>query len=90
MSSASGPDRFVLSRLQLGCCAGDAVPISVEVRTDGQVPPATDTWVEVEGRFDAERTRQANPESRGSVPPVLDASAIRTIDPPAEPYEYPS
>ncbi len=90
VASVDAPDRFVLSRLMVGCCAGDAVPLNVTVHTDGQTPPAVDTWVDVEGRFDVERTGQARSQDRHDAPPVLDASAVRTIDPPDEPYEYPS
>lgn len=90
VASVTGPDRFVLSRLQLGCCAGDAIPLNVAVHAEGHAPPGVDTWVEVEGRFDVALTRRTRAESRRSEPPVLAASAIRTIDPPDEPYEYPS
>ncbi|MFN8038342.1 MAG: TIGR03943 family protein [Acidimicrobiales bacterium] len=90
VASTSGPGRFQLSRLVIGCCAGDAVPILVDVHADGLAVPPVDTWVEVEGRFDPAATDQATAEQQRAVPPVVDATAVRTIDPPVEPYEYPT
>jgi len=90
VASSSGPGRFQLSRLVIGCCAGDAVPILVDVHADGLAVPPVDTWVEVEGRFDPAATDRATADQQRAVPPVIDATAVRTIDAPTEPYEYPS
>jgi len=89
VASTSGPGRFQLSRLVIGCCAGDAVPILVDVHADGLAVPPVDTWVEVEGRFDPAATDRAAAEQQRAVPPVIDATAVRTVDAPTEPYEYP-
>jgi hypothetical protein len=87
------PGGFSLARLQLGCCAGDAVPIVVEVEYTGSVdrPPSPDQWVQVEGRFSPEATarRNAGPDASPVPDPVFLATSVSPIDPPDEPYEYP-
>ncbi len=90
VASTSGPGRFQLSRLVIGCCAGDAVPILVDVHAEGLTVPPVDTWVEVEGRYDPAATARATAEQQKAVPPILDATAVRPIDAPVEPYEYPT
>ena len=78
---SNGP--MYLARLRMGCCAGDAVASTVELR-----PPSKrfedDTWVEATGTFDLRATRaSADRES-----PVLRVSRLRRVAEPAEPYEY--
>lgn len=90
VASTSGPGRFQLARMVIGCCAGDAVPILVDVHTVPQLVPPVDTWVEVEGRFDLEATIAATTGQQRLVPPILDATTVRPIDAPVEPYEYPT
>jgi uncharacterized repeat protein (TIGR03943 family) len=77
----AGADTFLLTRFLLGCCAGDAIAMQVEVR--GAEPPPTDQWVEVTARY------HATPGSDDDAyhPPVVDAVAVREIDRPRQPYE---
>lgn len=90
VASTSGPGHFLLSRVLIGCCAGDAVPILIEVRATSQVTPAVDSWVEVEGRFDPDATARAGAGQERTVPPVMAATEVRPIEAPTEPYEYPT
>jgi uncharacterized repeat protein (TIGR03943 family) len=74
-------DGFLLTRFVLTCCAADARPVRVAVRGAGPPWPAPDTWLEVVGTWRAER-RDAEDEH----PPVLDASELRSVPAPANPY----
>jgi uncharacterized repeat protein (TIGR03943 family) len=71
---------FLLTRFVLSCCAADARPVRVAVRTAPPFP-APDTWVEVTGRWRPER-RSAEDDR----PPVLDAESLRAVPRPARPY----
>ena len=82
-----GPGRTTIARLVVGCCAGDATALLVDVRGDVGAPLADDTWVEVTGRFDSEAT--AEQPDRGYRVPVLHLVSLRRVDAPREPYEYP-
>jgi uncharacterized repeat protein (TIGR03943 family) len=86
------PQGFTLARLQLGCCAGDAVPVVVlvEYAPGVQAAPSSDQWVAVTGRFSPEATgRRVEPDSPVIPDPVLRATEVTPIEPLAEPYEYP-
>jgi hypothetical protein len=82
-SSGAG---FVLSRFVMSCCAADALPLSVFVRTD-EVIPDPGTWVTVTGTHvpapddlpDGDRPLTQNI--------VLEADTITVIDQPSRPYE---
>jgi hypothetical protein len=77
---------FVLSRFVMSCCAADALPLSVFVRTD-EVPPDPGTWVTVTGMHvpapddlpDGDRPLTQNI--------VVEADTIEVIDQPSRPYE---
>ena len=45
---------FKLFRFAIACCAADAVPFSISVRTADEENLDNDTWVRVEGRFNFE------------------------------------
>jgi uncharacterized repeat protein (TIGR03943 family) len=85
VGAAKGPG-FVLSRFVMSCCAADALPLSVFVRTD-EARPDYGTWVTVTG------THVAPPEDLpdGDRPLteniVLEAETITEIDQPSRPYE---
>jgi uncharacterized repeat protein (TIGR03943 family) len=79
------PGDVLLTRFMIGCCAADALAVQVRVPTEGD-PPDLDTWIEVEGTLDLERSPGAG-ESLD--PPVLAVRAIRDADRPDDVYEYP-
>lgn len=84
------PDgEVVVARLVIGCCAGDALPVSVALRgidTDGLTD---DTWVRIEGTFDPVATAAREAEGQLEMP-VLVATGLETIDAPDLPYLYPA
>lgn len=74
---------WYLTRLFITCCAADATTSKVEVRGAVDGAPPVDTWVTVTGTW--------HPKGRlgtdSAWPPVLDASAVRRVAQPADPYE---
>lgn len=74
------PDEWLLSRFLIWCCVADAVPISLQVRAPG-VAVENDMWVQVQGTFIAET-------QNGVLVPVLLATRVIPITPPAQPYLY--
>jgi len=89
------PSRRLLSRLQVGCCAADAVPLVIEVTALAEQPrwPAVDQWIEVTARLDVaatDRIIKANTDRADQFAmAAVTASDLRLTDGPAEPYEYP-
>jgi uncharacterized repeat protein (TIGR03943 family) len=78
-------DGFLLARLMIGCCAGDAVGLVVAVTGYDGPPLPDDTWAQVTGTFvdeDGGPTDEAEP--------TLALTGLRQVDEPDEPYEYPS
>jgi uncharacterized repeat protein (TIGR03943 family) len=73
------PDRFLVGRFVVRCCAVDAVGISIPVHYDGAAALARDTWVEVEGSIHTEPAFAA-------ITPVVDADYVRVVPQPAQPY----
>jgi uncharacterized repeat protein (TIGR03943 family) len=72
---------FLLTRFVVTCCAADARPLRVAIRGLAPPWPAADTWLEITGTWRPER-RAAEDER----PPVLDATELRTIPAPTNPY----
>lgn len=74
---------WYLTRLFVTCCAADATTSKVEVRGAVDGAPPVDAWVTVTGTW--------HPKGRlgtdSAWPPVLDASAVRRVAQPADPYE---
>ncbi|MHC3470141.1 TIGR03943 family putative permease subunit [Streptomyces sp. 7R007] len=74
-------DTWYVTRLLVSCCAADATTSKVEIR--GADPLPADTWVTVTGTW--------HPKGRlgtdGAWPPVLDATSVRQVREPADPYE---
>lgn len=70
---------WLLTRLRISCCAGDALPLQVVIRSDGRRPP-TESWVEVEGTWiphiDPKHIRYE-----------IDADRVRPVKKPKNPYE---
>jgi uncharacterized repeat protein (TIGR03943 family) len=82
---------FVLGRFLIGCCAGDALPISVIVNGDPASDLPDDTWVRAEVEFDQEATSAARGEGGdwAVLAAVVDLTDLEVIDEPSEPYLYP-
>ena len=75
-----GPDRWLLVRLRMTCCAADAVPMRVAI-TD--VPaPAAGSWVQVTGTWSPTWAKIHDVDT-----PRLTATAVRRIGKPSDPYE---
>lgn len=70
--------RFTLARLVITCCAADAAPVTVSVRTPQQLP--LNTWVRVTGRYAGHQDGNADV-------PVLRAASVTPIAAPTEPYD---
>ena len=85
-------DYLLISRFVLTCCAVDAYPVGIPVKLDqSRDAYASDTWLEIEGAMISETLASRDPmaekpfESRQL---VLEASSIKLIPTPANPYEY--
>jgi uncharacterized repeat protein (TIGR03943 family) len=75
---------FRLTRFTVACCAADGQAINVAVRTDQPAPPV-DTWLELDGEW-VERPGHTLGEMSVD-PPLIEATSLREIPQPAEPYE---
>jgi uncharacterized repeat protein (TIGR03943 family) len=71
-------DGFVLARLVITCCAADARPVEMFVRSPQRPPP--DSWVDVTGRSAGADPAQPNF-------PLLTADSVRTVNEPTNPYD---
>ncbi|MER5214048.1 TIGR03943 family protein [Streptomyces sp. NPDC002838] len=75
---------WYVTRLQVSCCAADATAGKAEVCGDGSdAAPPVDTWVTVTGTWHPE----GELGSDAAWPPVLDATSVRRVPQPADPYE---
>jgi len=72
---------WYVTRLLVSCCAADATTSKAEVRGDDA--PPTDTWVTVTGTWHP----KGKLGSDAAWPPVLDATSVRQVKQPADPYE---
>ncbi|MFJ8147638.1 TIGR03943 family putative permease subunit [Streptomyces sp. NPDC096048] len=72
---------WYVTRLLVSCCAADATTGKAEIRGAGA--PPVDTWVTVTGRWHPE----GGLGSDAAWPPVLDATDVRRVEQPANPYE---
>ncbi|MFI1023300.1 TIGR03943 family putative permease subunit [Streptomyces olivaceus] len=72
---------WYVTRLRVACCAADATAVRAEIR--GVRAPEADTWVTATGTWHP-RGRLGSP---AAWPPVLDATDVRPIAEPADPYE---
>jgi uncharacterized repeat protein (TIGR03943 family) len=77
------PGGFRLTRFVLTCCAADARPMQVAVRSLPATVPPTDAWVEVVGTW---RPGSGAAGVAGPLP-ELDAERVGRVRRPAEPYE---
>jgi putative membrane protein len=74
------PDRFLVARFVLKCCAVDAQPVGLPVRTRATAPEPG-TWVTVEGAWEVDSVGDRRQ-------PLIAASAVRPAARPAQPYLY--
>jgi uncharacterized repeat protein (TIGR03943 family) len=75
---------FLLTRFAITCCAADAYPISlpIKLRQGDRQSYKVDQWFEVEGVMISETLAEGNRQV------VVEATAIRPINQPANPYSY--
>ena len=74
---------WYLTRLSVTCCAADATTSKAEVRGAADGAPPVDTWVTVTGTWHP----RGQLGTDGAWPPVVDASAVRRVTQPGDPYE---
>ncbi|MCX5255791.1 TIGR03943 family protein [Streptomyces canus] len=74
---------WYVTRLLVSCCAADATTSKVEVRGAADGAPPVDTWITVTGTWHPKGELGTD----GAWPPVVDASAVRRVREPADPYE---
>ncbi|MER8219835.1 TIGR03943 family protein [Streptomyces sp. NPDC094143] len=72
---------WYVTRLLVSCCAADASAAKAEVR--GADAPPVDTWVTVTGTWHPEGALGSD----AAWPPVLDATSVRRVPQPGNPYE---
>ncbi|MFI8218395.1 TIGR03943 family putative permease subunit [Streptomyces sp. NPDC085932] len=72
---------WYVTRLLVSCCAADASTAKAEVR--GADAPAVDTWVSVTGTWHPEGALGSD----AAWPPVVDATSVRPVPQPGNPYE---
>jgi uncharacterized repeat protein (TIGR03943 family) len=75
----AAPGGFVLSRLAITCCAADARPIDIGVRTLGSIP-ARGSWVTVTGSYAGVSVTDASQAE-------IQASSTNAVKPPGNPYD---
>jgi uncharacterized repeat protein (TIGR03943 family) len=82
---------FELVRFAMFCCAADAIPVRlhVVVRVAARSPPATDAWVEVAGTWRRAPVRPPGRFDPDTMIPTLDATSVRVVPEPADPYDPP-
>ena len=71
-------DGFVLARLVITCCAADARPVEVYIRTVQRPPP--EEWVTVTGSY-------AGTDPVDTTFPLVTATAIVGVAQPKNPYD---
>lgn len=76
-----GEEQFMVSRFTINCCVADANPVGLIVQADDAALLAENSWVQVNGRFQAQ-------QFDGKMIPVLIADQITPVDAPQQPYLY--
>ncbi|MEV8542971.1 TIGR03943 family protein [Streptomyces sp. NPDC051572] len=75
---------WYLTRLLVTCCAADATISKVEIRGDeADGAPQTDSWVTATGVW----VPKGKLGTDGAWPPVLDATTVKQVKEPADPYD---
>jgi uncharacterized repeat protein (TIGR03943 family) len=73
---------WYVGRMQMACCAADAIAFTVRVR--GAASPPANSWIRVTGSFVPSASAKL---PTGTVTPALAVDSIESITEPAEPYE---
>jgi uncharacterized repeat protein (TIGR03943 family) len=82
---AQGPNgEPILARIILSCCAADGRPIKLGMSGNAPAGLATDTWVEVVGKY-TDRT-VTDPVNEETIP-YIEVETWTQIDPPKQQYE---
>lgn len=91
----SNPDRFMLSRLLVTCCAADARPVGISVEQPGWRSSYPEgSWVEVSGKFtrpasgNGEQAAATSQGSSGGARVVFTPERITPTTEPEQPYVY--
>ena len=71
------PGSFMLVRFLITCCAADATPLGIEVRTQKTVQFPPDTWVKVQGTAKMENNK-----------PIITQSIVTPVSKPSNVYLY--
>lgn len=84
-STSPDDDSFVLGRFVMSCCAADAQPVLITVRSPEKLPPK-DAWVQVTGTqvgapTDLPEAKRADPANL-----VVAATEVERVRQPDEPY----
>ena len=74
-------DMFLISRFTIRCCVADGSAVWLPVRWPESHTLENDAWLEVEGVFGVGTLL-------GRDVPVLEASRVTAVEPPAQPYLY--
>ncbi len=82
-------DRFLLARILVGCCAGDGIPLAVEIEGYDGPPLEDDQWVRVTATLDSAATEAKRSAGDQYAEVVFELESIEEIDVPSEPYLYP-
>ena len=86
------PDNYLLlSRFIITCCAVDASPIGIPIQLDNiQEKYESDTWLEVRGKMTTATLaiRDRTDQIREKRQLVVEATLIKPIPTPADPYAY--
>lgn len=81
---------WYITRMQMGCCAGDAV--AMKIRVTNTPPPPTDSWVEVSGVWvppganNSQETEDDGSEGDSLTIPHLEANKVEPVEAPDPEY----
>ncbi|THF79448.1 TIGR03943 family putative permease subunit [Cohnella fermenti] len=77
-----GQDQFVVSRLAMLCCSADSMPYGFLVKAASGAALKEDTWITMTGKL-------TTTDYRGNEIILLEATKIKVIEAPEDPYVYP-
>lgn len=81
VTPAEDGNGYFVSRMQIACCAADALPFSIRIITDQPAPP-TDSWLFVVGSY----TPNPFAAQDGERMPAIDADEVIPTQAPVDPY----
>lgn len=89
VNQESRADSFLLARILVGCCAGDGIPLTVEMRGYDGPPLDDDQWVRVTATLDSAATEAKRRTTELPGAAVFEVESLEAINAPSEPYLYP-